>query len=209
MFSIQAGLKIKHLGLQEYTETWHAMQAFTLARQPDTWDEIWTVEHYPVFTQGQAGKAEHVLNPGSIPVVQTDRGGQITYHGPGQLVVYFLLDLKRKNFTVRQLVTHLEHMTIELLASYKVTAYAKPEAPGIYVAGAKIASLGLRIKRGCCYHGLALNINMDLEPFTRINPCGFKNLQMTQLATCVPQITVPEVQERLVGFLKKQLQYGF
>lgn len=201
MFSIQANLTVKHLGLQAYSETWHAMRSFTLTRQSDTLDEIWTVEHYPVFTQGQAGKAEHLLKPGSIPVVQTDRGGQITYHGPGQLVIYFLLDLKRRNFTVRGLVTHIEQMTIELLASYKVEAYAKPEAPGIYVNGAKIASLGLRIKRGCCYHGLALNTHMDLEPFTRINPCGFKNMPMTQLVEFVPHITVQAVQERLLEFL--------
>lgn len=178
------------------------MRDFTLERTAETPDEIWFVEHPPVFTQGQAGKAEHLLNPGDIPVVQTDRGGQVTYHGPGQLVVYFLLNLKRQNFTVRDLVTTIEQTTIDVLASYGVTACSKPEAPGVYVGDAKMASLGLRIKRGFTYHGLALNVDMDLEPFTRINPCGFKNMPITQLADFVPKPSMSEVQER---FAKKNL----
>ena len=167
-------LGIRELGQLDYERTWLAMQRFTDERKlvPDTQDEVWLVQHPPVFTQGQAGKAEHLLLPGDIPVVKSDRGGQVTYHGPGQLVAYLMLDVRRLGYGVRELVTRMEQCLIDLLASYGVSAAAKPDAPGVYVDGAKIASLGLRIRNGCSFHGLALNVDMDLEPFRRINPCG-------------------------------------
>ncbi len=157
------------------------MRNFSAARDPDTPDELWLVEHPPVYTQGLKGKPEHLLRPGDIPVVATDRGGQVTYHGPGQLVVYCLIDLKRAELGIRKLVSSLENAVIELLAGYGVAAVARPEAPGVYVAGKKIASLGLRVRRGRSYHGLSLNVAMDLEPFSRINPCGYPGLGVTQL----------------------------
>ena len=175
-------LQVRWLGQVDYEPTWHAMQTFTDQRNADSADEIWLLEHPPVFTQGQAGKAEHVLFPGDIPVVQVDRGGQVTYHGPGQLVAYILIDIRRQHIGVRELVTLIENALVQLLSGYNVTAYAKPDAPGVYVDEAKIASLGLRIRRGCSFHGLALNVAMDLEPFQRINPCGYQGLRMTQLA---------------------------
>ncbi|OZB36318.1 MAG: octanoyltransferase [Alishewanella sp. 34-51-39] len=178
--AITEQLVIRNLGLQDYTRIWQAMQQFTDQRDSDTADEIWLLEHSPVFTQGQAGKAEHLLFPGEIPVVQVDRGGQVTYHGPGQLVAYVLLDIKRRNLGVRQLVTMLEQILIQLLARYGITANARPDAPGVYVNGAKIASLGLRVRKGCTFHGLALNVNMNMEPFSRINPCGYAGMQMVQ-----------------------------
>ena len=175
-------LNIRWLGRQEYLACWASMQQFTNARNDETMDEIWLLEHHPVFTQGQNGKPEHVLNPGNIPIVQTDRGGQVTYHGPGQLMIYTLIDLKRKKLNVRELVTRLEQSIIDLLAEYGITALAKREAPGVYMDDKKICSIGLRIRKGCAYHGIAFNVALDLEPFTRINPCGFKELQMTQFA---------------------------
>lgn len=173
---------IRRLGLRPYEETVAAMRDFSLARGPATPDELWSLQHPPVFTQGQAGRPEHVLAPGDIPVVQTDRGGQVTYHGPGQVVVYVLVDLERLGFGIRTLVTRLERALIETLAGYGIRAQADPAAPGVYVEGAKIASLGLRVRRGCTYHGIALNVAMDLEPFRRINPCGYQGLQMTQVS---------------------------
>ncbi|MBE9610469.1 lipoyl(octanoyl) transferase LipB [Chitinilyticum piscinae] len=177
---------IKHLGLVEYPATLAAMSEFTMNRQADTPDEIWTLEHPPVFTQGQAGRPEHILIPSDIPVVQIDRGGQVTYHGPGQLVVYTLLDLKRLGLGVREYVRMLENAVIGLLADYGITAYGKVDAPGVYVQmefeEAKIASLGLRIRNGRCYHGLALNVDLDLTPFHYINPCGYQGLAVTQMA---------------------------
>jgi len=170
-------LHIRHLGQQDYESVWHAMQHYTDTRNSDSPDELWIVEHPPVFTQGQAGKSEHILNPGDIPVIQVDRGGQVTYHGPGQLVVYPLLDIKRSKVGVRQLVTHIEQSIIDMLAKYAITAYAKADAPGVYVDERKIASLGLRIRKGCSFHGLALNVDMDLAPFRRINPCGYAGLE--------------------------------
>ena len=161
------------------------MRDFTDQRTADTADELWLVQHPPVFTQGQAGRAEHLLNPGDIQVVQTDRGGQVTYHGPGQLVAYPLLDLRRLGLGVRDLVSVLENTVIQFLAARSVTAVAKADAPGVYVNGRKIASLGLRVRRGCSFHGVSLNIHMDLAPFLRINPCGYNGLQMTQLADWV------------------------
>ena len=174
-------LYLRRLGQQPYLPIFAAMQAFTAARTADTPDELWQVEHPPVFTQGLAGKTEHVLAPGAIPVLAVDRGGQVTYHGPGQVVIYCLLDVRRLQLSVRGLVTALEQAVINLLAGYGIHAEARPEAPGVYVGAAKIATLGLRIRQGRCYHGLSLNVDMDLEPFQRINPCGYRGLRVTQL----------------------------
>lgn len=201
-------LGFRDLGLIDYEPTWHAMQQFTSGRDHDTPDEVWLVQHPPVFTQGQSGKPEHLLLPGDIPVVQVDRGGQVTYHGPGQLVAYLLLDVRRLGFGVRELVTRIELGLIELLASYGVAAAAKPEAPGVYVDGAKIASLGLRIRNGRSFHGLALNVDMDLDPFKRINPCGYAGLAMTQLREQAGPIEFAEVSARLRAQLVKHLDYA-
>lgn len=179
-------LAVKLLGLRPYQEVWAMMRAFTDSRSEQTSDELWMVQHRPVFTQGQAGKPEHILNPGDIPIVKSDRGGQVTYHGPGQLVAYPLLDLRRLNVGVRELVAHLEQSAISLLQGFDVFATGKPGAPGVYVEGKKIASLGIRVRRGCSFHGISLNAAMDLEPFLRINPCGYNGLQMTQLGDIVP-----------------------
>ncbi|MBH79712.1 MAG: octanoyltransferase [Gammaproteobacteria bacterium] len=172
---------VKDLGRTQYEGVFHAMKAFTASRTETTPDEIWLTEHEPVFTQGQAGKAEHLLAPGSIPVVQTDRGGQVTYHGPGQIVGYLMFDLKRLGVSVRGLVTGIEEAVVSLLVDYGIVAAPRADAPGVYVGGAKIAALGLRVRRGCSYHGLALNVCMDLEPFSRINPCGLLDMQVTQV----------------------------
>lgn len=172
---------IRDLGQVSYVDTWQKMQDFTLERDDSTVDEVWLLEHEPVFTQGQAGKAEHILNPGDIPIVKVDRGGQVTYHGPGQLVAYVLLDMSRIGSDVRKLVSALEDSIVNTLSRYKIQSAPKADAPGVYVDEKKICSLGLRIKKGKSFHGLALNINMDLEPFLRINPCGYAGLEMTQL----------------------------
>jgi lipoyl(octanoyl) transferase len=201
-------LGIRDLGQVDYERAWHAMQRFTDERGKDAADEVWLVQHAPVFTQGQSGKPEHLLLPGNIPVVQVDRGGQVTYHGPGQLVAYLLLDVRRLGFGVRELVSRIELSLIALLASYGVTAAAKADAPGVYVDGAKIASLGLRIRNGCSFHGLALNVDMDLEPFRRINPCGYAGLAMTQLRDHAGQIEFAEVSARLRAQLVKHLDYA-
>ncbi|MCW8918764.1 MAG: lipoyl(octanoyl) transferase LipB [Gammaproteobacteria bacterium] len=174
-------LLIRHLGLVDYQQTFTAMRDFTAARTASTTDEIWLLQHPPTFTQGMNGKAEHLLTPGDIPVIEVDRGGQATYHGPGQLIVYLLLDLRRRKMGVRQLVSALEQAVIGLLADHHIDAHARPDAPGVYVAGAKVAALGLRIKRGCSYHGLSLNVAMDLDPFSRINPCGHPGMAVTDL----------------------------
>jgi lipoyl(octanoyl) transferase len=204
--SISNELVIRDLGLECYTEVWHAMQNFTDQRDATTLDQLWLLEHQPVFTQGQAGKAEHLLLPGDIPVVKVDRGGQVTYHGPGQLVVYVLLDLKRRNLGVRHLVTLIEQVLVQLLQSYDIAAYAKPDAPGVYVDDAKIASLGLRVRKGCTFHGLALNVNMDLSPFSRINPCGYIGMQMVQCKDLHGPQTVAEAKQRIVQCFQQQLQ---
>ncbi len=175
-------LVIRQLATMDYSQVWHAMQKFTDNRDDTTLDEIWLVEHPPVFTQGQAGKAEHLLMPGDIEVVKVDRGGQVTYHGPGQQVIYFLINLRRKKIGVRQLVTLIENSIIAALADYDINAYAKADAPGVYINEKKVASLGLRVRKGCSFHGLALNVNMDLSPFLRINPCGYVGLEMVQTA---------------------------
>ena len=173
---------IRHLGTVEYLPIWRAMEDFTLRRGPDTADEIWLLEHPPVFTLGLAGRMEHVLAPGDIPVINTDRGGQVTYHGPGQLVVYPLLDLKRSKLGVRALVEILENSVIETLAGYGITALGRRDAPGVYVGEKKICSIGIRVRRSCTYHGIAFNVCTNLEPFSRINPCGFRDLKMTQVS---------------------------
>ena len=199
-------MKVVQLGLCSYQPVFAAMQEFTAQRTADTEDELWVVEHPPVFTQGMAGKPEHILVHDDIEVVQIDRGGQVTYHGPGQLVVYTLIDFKRRHITVRELVSRLENSIIATLADYGITAVNDPKRPGVYVNGQKIASLGLRIKQGAVYHGLALNVNMDLTPFTHINPCGYAGLHMTQIADFVkPCPELADVAERLTGYLTLEL----
>lgn len=188
---------IRHLGRVDYAPAWRAMQAFTDARDADTPDELWFVEHTPVFTQGLNGKAEHLISPGDIPVVGIDRGGQVTYHGPGQLVMYALVDLRRRRIGVRELVMALENAVIALAARHGVEASGRRDAPGVYVRGRKLASIGLRVRRGCSYHGLALNVDMDLEPFRRINPCGMAGLAMTQLADEGVVISVQDAAQAL------------
>lgn len=177
-----ASVLVRDLGRTTYEPVFDRMRTFTDGRTAETGDEFWLTEHEPVFTQGQAGKAEHLLMPGDIPVVQSDRGGQVTYHGPGQIVGYLLFDLRRMGLSVRDLVSGIENTMIRLLEGYGITAAARPDAPGVYVQGAKIGSLGLRVRRGCSYHGLALNVNMDLEPFSRINPCGLTDMSVTQVS---------------------------
>ncbi|RWR00769.1 lipoate--protein ligase [[Pantoea] beijingensis] len=196
---------IRQLGLRAWEPVSLAMHQFTHERDTSTPDELWLVEHPPLFTQGQAGKAEHLLMTGDIPVVQSDRGGQVTYHGPGQQVMYVMIDLKRRKLGVRQLVTAIEQTVINTLAWFSVTAYARPDAPGVYVDGKKICSLGLRIRQGCSFHGLALNIDMDLSPFLRINPCGYAGLEMTQLSALQPDVTVGDVQPVLIDSFVKLL----
>ena len=187
--------------------TWQAMQDFTAGRTAATVDEIWLLEHSPVYTQGHAGKAEHVLNPGDIPVIPVDRGGQVTYHGPGQLVVYMLLNIRRKKFGVRELVARMEESVIELLAQRGIEAYARKDAPGVYVGDAKIAALGLRVRRGCSFHGLAFNIDMDLAPFDRINPCGYAGMPVTSLARLQPVEDPASVHREFLDILLAKLDY--
>ena len=205
-------LEVCDLGLQPYEQVWAAMTEFTNTRTQDSLDQLWLVEHPPVFTQGQAGKAEHLLVPGDIPVVQSDRGGQVTYHGPGQLVAYPLLDLRRSKMGVRDLVTALEQTIIATLAHYQINAFPKPDAPGVYVNTNgrvdKIASLGLRVRRGCSFHGLALNVAMDLSPFLRINPCGYQGLAMTQMRSLMASsLDFADVKEQLVTQFAQKLGY--
>jgi len=180
--SLADSLVIRQLNTMDYSQVWHAMKRFTDNRDETIADELWLVEHPAVFTQGQAGKAEHLLVPGDIEVVKVDRGGQVTYHGPGQQVIYFMINLRRKKIGVRQLVTLIENSIVAALADYNITAYAKADAPGVYVDEKKVASLGLRVRKGCSFHGLAINVNMDLSPFLRINPCGYAGLEMVQTA---------------------------
>lgn len=199
-------IMIRQLGLQDYETTWQAMQRFTLDRAPEANDQIWIVEHFPVYTLGLNGKREHLLNTGTIPVVQSDRGGQVTYHGPGQLVVYPLLNLKRRELGVRPLVTLLEQTMIDTLAHYGICASARSEAPGVYVDGKKIGSIGIRIRNNCCYHGLSLNNAMDLTPFTFINPCGYAGLEVTQLVDLGVAVGHDELAERVLQILTEKLQ---
>ncbi len=197
--------RLRRLGLMAYEPVFQAMGDFTTARDAATPDELWLVQHPPVFTQGLNGKPEHLLNPGNIPVVQVDRGGQVTYHGPGQPVLYLLMDLKRAGLGVRQLVSLLEDSVVELLAGYGIDGYARPDAPGVYVAGRKLASLGLRVRRGCSYHGLALNAAMDLEPFSRINPCGHPGLEVTQLQDLGVGFAVQHIENDLLNIVVRRL----
>jgi len=193
--------EVRHLGTVDYQPTWQAMRAFTDTRTPDTPDELWVLEHPPVYTLGQAGKREHLLNADAIPVVETDRGGQVTYHGPGQLVVYTLIDLRRAGYSIRDLVVRLENAIIETLDAYGVSARGRRDAPGVYVDGAKIAALGLRVRRGCTYHGLSLNIDVDLAPFAGINPCGYAGLEVVSTRS----LGVVASRETVVADLLKSL----
>lgn len=203
-----AELVLRELGLVDYQPTLDAMRHFTDTRSADSPDELWLLQHPPVFTQGQAGKAEHVLAPGDIPVIQVDRGGQVTYHGPGQWIMYLMVDMRRRKIGVRDLVTLIEVGIVELLAEYGIRAAAKPAAPGVYVDEEKIAALGLRVRRGCSYHGLALNVDMDLEPFGRINPCGYVGLQVTSMAQQQPGVAldVDAIGKRLLRIVAERLQ---
>jgi lipoyl(octanoyl) transferase len=195
---------VRDLGRQAYTPVWHAMQRFTDARGASTADELWLVEHDPVFTLGQAGRAEHVLAPRDIPVLQVDRGGQVTYHGPGQVVVYPLLDLRRLHIGVREYVCRIEQAIIDTLGDWNIGATRRDGAPGVYVAGAKVAALGIRVRRGCTFHGLAFNVAMDLEPFARINPCGYAGLQVTSMLDLGGPSTVDGVKPVLLDHLCRQ-----
>ncbi len=198
---------VKQLGIQPYEDVLEAMRAFTTARVKDTPDEIWVLEHPSVFTLGQAGREEHILQRGDIPIVKSCRGGQVTYHGPGQLVIYVLLQLKRYHLNVRALVTLLENSVIDILAELGIDAMSQCKAPGVYVDEAKICSLGLRIKKGCSYHGLALNVDMDLTPFSDINPCGFADLKMTQIKNYV-DMPFNDICNRLTNHLLNKLRYN-
>lgn len=201
-------LIIRNLGQRDYVPVWREMQAFTAARTQDTPDELWIVEHPPVFTLGLNGKAKHLLNPGDIPVIKVDRGGQVTYHGPGQLVVYTLLDIQRRHLGVKELVRYIEQAIIALLADYGIQAEGREDAPGVYVAGAKIAALGLRVKKGRTYHGLALNIRMDLSPFSQINPCGYVGMTVTQTRDLGISASLPELRDHLLEHLRTILGYN-
>ena len=198
---------IRHLGLTDYPTVWQSMKQFTDQRDARTRDELWLTQHNPVYTQGLNGRSEHVLDSGDIPLLQVDRGGQVTYHGPGQLVIYCLLDLKRLGLGIRQLVTAIERAIIALLQDYAIDAYASREAPGVYIDGAKIAALGLRIRKGCSYHGLSLNLDMDLAPFAGINPCGFRGLEVTQLSHYVTDYTSEQIEQRLCSHLIGEIGY--
>lgn len=198
---------IRQWGLVEYEPTWRNMQNFTHQRDANTIDEMWLVEHPPVFTQGMNGKPEHLINPGTIPVIKIDRGGQVTYHGPGQQVVYLLIDIKRLGLGIRTMVEQIESAIIQLLADYKIEAHGRRDAPGVYVGKAKIAALGLRVRRGCTFHGLALNVNMNLEPFHRINPCGYAGMQVTQLADQTHANNIDAVAAKLSQYLAEALNY--
>jgi lipoyl(octanoyl) transferase len=191
-------IHIRYLGTQPYLDVWEEMKRFTKDRNESTPDEIWILQHPSVYTQGQAGKAEHILNPQMIPIVQSDRGGQVTYHGPGQIVAYVLIDIRRRNLGIRSLVCLLEKMLISLLKHWKIEAQCREEAPGVYVSDKKIASIGLRVKNGCTYHGVALNVAMNLEPFNGINPCGYARLKMTQMQDFLDEIQIEQVIDRMV-----------
>jgi lipoyl(octanoyl) transferase len=201
----QEAIVVRQLGRVEYEPTWRAMQEFTAQRTPDTPDELWLLEHPPVYTQGQAGKPEHLIAATTIPVVPIDRGGQITYHGPGQVVVYVLVDLRRRGYGIRELVTRMEQAVIDLLAQQGVHASRLAGAPGVYVGGAKIAALGLRVKQGCTYHGLAFNVAMDLGPFAAINPCGYPGMAVTDCRTLGVALSVAEAGQMLVAALQRRI----
>jgi lipoyl(octanoyl) transferase len=198
-------MKTRFLGRQEYVPCWEAMQRLTNERDDTTQDEVWFCEHPPVFTLGLNAAKEHLLAPGDIPVVQIDRGGQVTYHGPGILMVYQLIDIRRARIGIRDLVTALEQSVVDLVAEYDIAAAAKPEAPGVYVDGAKLASVGLRIRRGSSFHGMALNVDANLEPFSRINPCGFKGLEMTDLKQLGIRLGLEETADRFLPHFLRHL----
>jgi lipoyl(octanoyl) transferase len=198
-------LIVRELGLQPYEQVWQDMQLFTDQRSETTADELWLLQHSPVYTLGKNGKPDHILDAQHIPVIKSDRGGQVTYHGPGQVIVYTLLDLNRRHIGVRELVTRIENSVIELLEDYDIRANARRDAPGVYVDGRKIAALGLRVRKGRSFHGLALNVDMDLEPFSRINPCGYQGLEVTQLSELADVADFNEVQKRLLSHLQYQL----
>lgn len=205
--SIPHTLTVLWRGISDYMQAWQAMRRFTEERGPSTPDAIWCLEHPPIFTLGQAGRREHVLAPGAIPVLHVDRGGQVTYHGPGQLLVYVLFDLQRQHLGVRDLVNLLEQSVIDLLIAQGISAERTPGAPGVYVGGKKVAALGLRVRRGCSYHGLAVNIDMDLEPFRRIHPCGYAGLEVTQLADFGIEWSTEETANRLLRHFLAYLPY--
>ncbi|KAF7774334.1 lipoyl(octanoyl) transferase [Pseudoalteromonas citrea] len=202
----QKSVIVRQLGRRSYEPIWHKMQSFTDTRDEHSLDEIWLVEHDPIFTQGQAGKAEHVIAPGNIPVLKVDRGGQVTYHGPGQQMMYVLFNLRRLNIGVRELVTWLEECIVDYLAELNIQAYAKADAPGVYVNDSKIASLGLRVRRGCSFHGLALNVNMDMDPFLRINPCGYAGMNMVQTSDLNGLSNMKDVGDGLIKHMLLRLQ---
>ena len=201
-------LKVCQLGLKPYLPVWDEMKSFTRERSEATQDELWLLQHEPVFTQGQAGKAEHLLATGEIPVAQVDRGGQVTYHGPGQLVAYVLVDLARRKLGARALVSGIEETLISVLAEFGIEARARQDAPGVYVGDRKIASLGLRVSRGKSFHGLALNVDADLSPFLRINPCGYQGMQMLNMAELVPDVCIGEVSQVLVKHFCRVMGYN-
>ena len=196
---------VRHLGIQPYQLIWEEMQCFTDTRDLSTEDEIWFLQHPGVYTLGRNSKAEHLLDPGLIPVIAIDRGGQVTYHGPGQIVAYLMIDIKRLEIGVRELVTRIENALVKLLANYKIQSYSKKAAPGVYTQQGKIAALGLRIRKGCSFHGLSLNVKMNLQPFKGINPCGYKDLNIVQLADYYPDITLPECAVNLEQSLIKEI----
>lgn len=200
-------LVVKNLGEKPYAETWQAMKSFTDSRDECAADEFWFVQHPPVYTLGQAGRVEHLLAPGDIPIVHSDRGGQVTYHGPGQLVCYLLLDIRRLQLGVRDLVTAIEQSIVQLIKSYGVAAEAKPEAPGVYVDGRKLAALGLRIRKGYSYHGLSLNVDMDLGPFSNINPCGIEGLEVVDMKRLGIDRPMAKIMEELTDILVQQIGY--
>ena len=200
-------LIVRSLGLTDYVPVWEAMRVFTDSRQKSTLDEIWVTEHKRVFTQGQSGRPENIIDPGDIPVVLSDRGGQVTYHGPGQLVVYLMFDLRRMDLNIRVLVGGIEESIIDVLAGYSIGATRERDAPGVYVRGSKIGSLGLRVRRGCSFHGLSLNVAMDLEPFDRINPCGNVDLKMSQVKDCGGPSDLSVVAKDLIGTLSSRFQF--
>lgn len=199
---------VRELGMQPYLPIWNRMKDFTISRDSNTNDELWLLEHPAVYTQGQAGKAEHVLNPETIPVVQSDRGGQVTYHGPGQLVAYVLMDIRRRNLGIRTLVSELEKLLISVLDNYQIKGSIRCGAPGVYVADKKIASIGLRVKNGCTYHGIALNVAMNLSPFNGINPCGFEKLEMTQMSDYIKDLNMNAVYQLVKDNFRSRFDQG-